>query len=130
MEEILILIIQPLLELLAQVLASGLMDLLTWRLDSKRDEESSGFIIGLILFLLGCGLGWLSLLVVPHTLLPWAWLRVANLVAGPFISAWVAWKIGKHRLLCDHWTSPSRHAWYAASSCFGIVLVRFAFGLR
>lgn len=43
MEELLILILQPLLELFAQTLLSGLLDLLSWSVDDERNADSSGF---------------------------------------------------------------------------------------
>ena len=128
MEELLILIFQPLLEIFAQILASGLIDLLGWGRDVESRHDSSGCAVGLLLFILGCGLGWLSLLLIPHTLLPWAWLRIANLIVGPLVSGWISWRISVLRKRTNKWVSPSRHAWFAALACFGIVLVRFSFG--
>lgn len=130
MEELIILVLQAFGEVLFQIVGSGLLDLLTWTWGKDDSPRSRGCTLVLVMGLLGALLGWLSVWLVPHALLPWAWLRFANLVIGPAISAWVSWRIAKWRQGRGYDTDPRTHALIAGVACAGMVLVRFVGGVR
>ncbi len=130
MEELLILLLQVFGEVLFQILGSGLLDLLTWAWDAEDSPPSRGCTLVLIMLVLGGLLGWLTVWLVQHTLLPWGWLRMMNLVVGPLLSAWVSWRIARWRQNQGHDTDPKLHALMAGVACAGIVLVRFVGGVR
>jgi hypothetical protein len=125
MEEVLILLLQVFGEVLFQILGSGLLDLLTWSWEREDSPRSRGCTIALVLFIVGGLLGWLSIWLVPHSLLPWGWLRMINLVIGPICSAWFSWRLARWRQGRGHDTDPKLHALIAGSACFGMVVVRF-----
>lgn len=130
MEEALILILQCIAEVLLQAFGSGFLDsLLFWR---KEPSSRSGVLIGIFLslFVIGGFLGWLSLFLVHHTLLPWGWLRMANLIVGPVSSGYVSWLIARWHQKKNPEVHPWFHAGVAAALCFGFVIFRFTFGER
>lgn len=130
MEELLILLLQAFGEVLFQILGSGLLDLLTWTWEKEDSPRSRGCTLVLVMLVLGGLLGWLSIWLVPHTLLPWAWLRIANLVIGPAISASVSWRIASWRRGRGYDTDPRIHALIAGAACASMVLVRFVGSVR
>ena len=130
MEDILLILLQGIAEIFIQVFGSGILDLFTWRSESRDAHPSRGWILGSLLFIAGCLLGWLSLLLMPHNLVPWGWLRMANLIIGPALSGWVSWRIAYWRQQRNPEVVPRHHAISAAMACLGMVLVRFMWGVR
>jgi hypothetical protein len=130
MEEVLILILQCISEVLCQVFGSSLWDwLFFWRKEpSSRTSVVIGIFIGIFFF--GCFLGWVSLFFIDHTLLPWGWLRMANLIVGPCVSGYVSWLMASWHQKKNPDVHPWFHAGVAAVLCFGFILFRFAFGER
>lgn len=130
MEEALILILQFIAEVLFQAFGSQLLDFsLFWR---KEPSSQASVLIGIFLslFVIGGFLGWLSLFPLHHTLLPWGWLRMANLIVGPVSSGYVSWLIARWHQKKNPDVHPWFHAAVAAVICFGFVLFRFTFGER
>ena len=83
MEELLIPILQVLLELFLEFLFYFGLDFATVS-DDRR--QPNGFTMSVIFGLIGAGIGGLATWIHPHSVLPFAWLRVANLIIGPFIA--------------------------------------------
>lgn len=125
MEELLILLLQVFGEVLFQILGSGLLDLLTWAWEGDDSPRSRGCALVMVMVALGGLMGWLTVWLLPHTLLPWSWLRIANLVTGPLISAWFSWRVARWRQERGADTDPRLHATIAGSVCLGMVIVRF-----
>ena len=130
MEELLILLLQVFAEVFFQIIGSGLLDLLTWTWDTDDSQRSRGCALVLVMLVLGGSLGWLTVRLVPHTMLPWGGLRMINLVAGPICSAWISWRIASWRQGRGYDTNPKLHALIAGSACFGLVMVRFVLCAR
>ncbi len=130
MEDILIVLLQGFAELFIEIFGSGILDLFTWRGESNDVRISRVWMVALLLFAAGCLLGWLSLLLMPHNLVPWGWLRMANLVIGPAVSGWISWRIARWRRHRDPDAVPHHHAINAVVACLGMVLVRFIWGVR
>src|SRR5439155_20238091 len=83
MEELLVLILQLLFEFVLQLLFYGGLDLAAWSVSGKEDKSGGvGFVVMFVFFLLGAGLGVLANFVHPGAFLPYAWMRIANLLAG------------------------------------------------
>lgn len=130
MEEILVLILQCVAELLLQALGSGALDFMTWSWDGGDSGVSRGCLLGILLFVAGGILGGLSLLVLTHHLLPYGWMRMANLVMGPACSGWASWFLVRWRKSRYSDADPGSHGLGAALACLGFVLVRFTWGIR
>ena len=134
MEDLLVIILQACGEIFFQFFCAGALDwlILFWDDDSRRTNVPGAFAISLIVIMgaVGALIGWLSLFFVPHTLLPWPWLRIANLIIAPWISAYVSWRIATWRRTRDAIASPGTHALIAGAACAGLVAVRFVGGLR
>ena len=129
-EEFMILLFQVFGEVLLQILGSGMVDGLTWVWEADDTPRSRGCALLLVMIALGGLLGWLTVYLVPHTMLPWGWLRMMNLITGPLSSSWVSWKVAHVRKAHGQDTDPRLHALIAGSACFGIVVVRFALCVR
>lgn len=130
MEELLILLLQVFAEVFFQIIGSGLLDLLTWTWETDDSQRSRDCALVLVMLVLGGSLGWLTVRLVPHTMLPWGWLRMINLVAGPICSAWISWRIASWRQGRGYDTDPKLHALIAGSACLGMVMVRFVLCAR
>ncbi|GAB3253084.1 hypothetical protein GCM10027296_20090 [Chitinimonas naiadis] len=124
MEEILILIAQFLIEVVAQVLIELPFEFSKGRKD--RPEEGSWLRYMVFLFIGGLA-GGVSLYFFPGTLLHQPWLRVANLLVAPLLSAALAQAIAEHRRDANPFISPSVHAWTAFWFTLGLAGVRFAY---
>jgi hypothetical protein len=125
LEELLIVILQVCFETLFQVFGSGLLDLFTWGWEKPAEPTHRGCIQVPLVLAAGMLLGWLSLWLLPHSLLPYSWLRCANLFIGPALSAWIGWRIASWRVACGQRTDPATHAWISGVACIGMVVVRF-----
>ena len=130
MEEILILLLQGLAELLLQILGSGMLDFCGWWADGLDGTLSRAWMTTFGLFVAGCAMGGLSLWLMPHSLLPWAWLRIVNVVLGPVSSGWISWMFATWRAQRHRNVVPWHHAVGAAAACLGVVLIRFTWGIR
>ena len=75
-------------------------------------------------------MGGLSLWLMPHCLLPWAWLRIANVVLGPLSFGWISWIFATWRAERHRDVVPWHHAVGAVAACLGWVLVRFTRSIR
>lgn len=130
MEELLIVVLQGLLELAMQLLCSVPLSAWSWRGEPDCPESRRGCLVLALLVLAGAGLGWLSLLVVPVCVLPWPWLRLANLVVAPVLSGLCSWWIANWRARAGAGGHPGAHALRSGLACTAFVLVRFLWGGR
>lgn len=123
MEEIIAVVIQLVLEVGLQVLVSGGIEAAS--AVSKKGSAGCGWLIGH--GLIGGLCGWLSTLLFPHLMLPYVWLRVANLIVAPFVA-------GGLTMLLDHQFNKSRDGtnafWHGLTFALLFNLARFAFGAR
>ena len=127
MEDLLVLILQFIFEVLLEVLAELPWDLFIGSREPSVPHEAGP---GLWIFLslaAGAGIGGLSLLFFPTTLLHWGGARMANLLAAPAISALVS--IGFSRRTSGTQTHNVR-AFCAASFTFALAVIRFTFASR
>lgn len=122
-EEIIAVIVQLVLEVGLQVLVSGGIEAAS--AVSKKGSGGCGWLIGH--GLIGGFCGWLSTLLFPHLMLPYPWLRVANLIVAPFIA-------GILTAVLDQWFNKGRDGstafWHGFTFALLFNLARFAFGAR
>lgn len=132
MEELLIVIVQFLFE-------TVLESLIFWPFESAAERVlgpsdaiwDDHKLVPLLIAGVGGGvLGGISLVVWPHTWLHSGFLRIANAVVAPLISAGSAWLIASHRPRDRKRSSPREQAWFGFSFTLAFVLVRFAWGAR
>lgn len=129
MEELLVVIVQFLIELLGNVLTSGLLD---WPARQRHTPDPQAIWPVAQLYLLGgLALGWLlTHLWWPHTFIHWPSLRMLNLVAAPVASAYLAQALAQRRVLTRPHICPRNHFWYAFWMALGFALSRLAFAVR
>ncbi len=120
MEELLVIIIQFFIEVVAQVVLELPIDLLT----SKTSEKTQvNFLIGLLFVFLGGALGGISLVVFPNSLIHSSWLRCTNLIVAPLISYHVSKRISKSK----ENVNAIIQARFALLFTFSLVAVRLAY---
>jgi hypothetical protein len=132
MEELLIVVLQGLFEVLLDVLSYLPFDLSrSASPSSSTRRDTDDLLAGCFLwFMGGCVAGGLSLLVFDRSFLPTRKLRIANLVAAPVMAGFVSRTIARRREARGAFADPRRSFWQAFSFSLGVVLVRFAWGLR
>jgi hypothetical protein len=130
MEELLMLLLQGLVEFVLQIIGSNLLDGVFWWGDLAELSPPRGCIPFLLAFAGGGLLGWLSLLVAPHTLMHTPALRIGNVLISPLLSGWIAWRLACWRRRRQQRVVPWFHACTAGLACLGLVLVRFTWAQR
>jgi hypothetical protein len=118
-EEIVGALLQVFLELFLELLVYVGLDII-----SLRDER--GDYHGCVLFglfaLAGIGLGAVVNWLHPQPVLPVPWLRLTNLIVGPFLAGGVSAVIARWRQ-----RDPLTHFWMAFCFVLGYDVVRFAY---
>lgn len=123
MEEVLAVIFQVAFEIGFQVLVSGGVDLAAAA--SRRTPNGCGWAVGHAV--VGGLCGWLSTLLFPHLVLPFAWLRIANLVVGPLVAGGLTLLVERSLRRGAGGAAAFGHG-FAFALAFG--LARFAFAAR
>jgi hypothetical protein len=121
-EESLLIVLQFFGEVLLEVLIWVPFD---WPRPEARDRSGSGSTWTFLYLLIGALMGGVSLLIVPHVLLPYPWLRMLNLVVAPITCGLVSWQIAKWRARFGRDLQPLNHLWYGAAFALGVAVVRF-----
>lgn len=131
MEELLIVILQFLLETLLESLIYWPFDSATDRMLATRRSDSSAVSFPFaVVAIAGAVVGVISLIAWPHTWLRSPFLRIANLVLAPLLSAGSAWLIASRRAPQPMQSPPREHAWFGFAFTTAFVLVRFIWGAR
>ena len=125
MEEVLVVVLQGLVEFLVEMLIYFGIDL-PWRRDDGR--AGCGWVV--LLLLLGAGCGWAADLLWPRLLLPYFWLRLANLAVAPLAAGALSWAVADRRRRRGAALIPVSHFWSAFAFTLAFNVVRFAFGQR
>ncbi len=126
MEEILVIFFQLFFEFFIQIIGSGLLDGIGRATTSKREDGCA--ILGLHIFF-GGGLGWLSTLLAPKLFLPFAALRIANLIVAPLVAGAVSYLLAKWTAK-EGQTIGSGHFVHGFLFALMFGLARFAFADR
>ena len=123
MEEILVAVVQVVLEFVFEVLVYGGLDAAAQRVERR---SKVGCLLLVAFGLVGAGLGAVASWVHPAPVLPWPWLRVANLVGGPFLAGGLSWLVARWRQGRGGRLDPALHFGMAFVFVLGFNLARFA----
>jgi hypothetical protein len=126
MEELLVVILQFIVEVGFEVLANLPLEWVPERATRGRAPAMLGW-----LFVGGC-VGWLSTLVLRHTMIHLPALRLLNIVIAPVVSGLVAsaWGDLRERRGRRRRASHDHHFWRSFAFTLGLVLMRFAYAAR
>ncbi len=126
MEEILVVIIQVVLEVGLQIFGSIGLDFATSSRGNSPTTEEEGCGWLLAFGVAGGVCGGLSLIPYPKALLPWAGLRIANLIAAPLLAGELSSLAVRYVFTQRSW-DPRHHFWrgFWFAMCFG--LIRFTY---
>jgi hypothetical protein len=122
MEEFLAIAFQLFFEVVIQILGSPGI---SWAGHSKWDRGCS-----VLAFHIGIGwlCGWISALIAPKLILPFAALRLANLLIAPLVAGAVSYGIAKLANAHGNNWSPTDHAFQGFGFAFFFGCARYAFG--
>lgn len=128
MEELLIAILQFLFEFILNILSNTTLD---WPLKHRTTQEPEKIAGRCFLWLFGGFLfAFISLLVVPYTVISLPALRIANLVLAPICSAYLSKAIATYRAEKNSFIVPRNHFWQAFWFTVGLVIIRFMYASR
>ena len=134
MEELLIVILQVSLEIVAQVLLELPWDLALGSGERRSDavEKKPNYLAWSISSLVvGALVGGVSLLVVPHTLIRSSQFRVAYLFLAPIASASTALLLSRIQRSGNRaWVRPTMHGLCAFLFAVTLTTIRFAYAER
>lgn len=123
MEEVLVVVLQGLVELGAELLVyAGLS--VPW----DREDGRYGCGVVFIFALLGGVTGAVANLFMPRLLLPWPEARVLALFLGPVVAGTLSFWVTKWRNAYGAKMSPWEHFWTAFVFVLLFDIVRFAYG--
>ena len=120
MEELLIIVIQFFVEVVAQVILELPIDLFTSKTSQKTEVN---VLLGVLFIFLGGAIGGISLAFFPTSLIHSSWLRCANLIAAPLISYQFSKRMSKFK----ENVNPIVQARFALLFTFSLVAVRLAY---
>lgn len=128
MEDILVLILQAVIEIALELL--GAADWVPLDVGGKSGEEDGCIGLSFLSLIFGAACGGILTLLHSKVLLPFAWLRVANLIVGPLVSGGISYAIAAHRKKANAAINPWNRFWYGLCYTQAFVAVRFAYGAR
>jgi len=121
-EEILVVLFQIFFEFLLQFFGSVPIN---FSFGSARAERRWGWL--LLHAVVGGLLGALSTLLVPNLVLPYAALRIANLIVAPVLAGGIAYLFARWAKSRGHAFDPVAHFWHGVLFAFLFGAARFAF---
>lgn len=128
MEEIIALSIQVIAELVLNVIGPHPFD---FPIRKRTDEEPKViWPANIRWFAIGGGIGWLSTVFIPASLLPVMLLRALNLLVAPFLSGYLSLLIARQRAKSNPFIRPRNHFWRAFWLTAGLATLRFAYAAR
>ncbi|MDX2051887.1 MAG: hypothetical protein SFV15_05800 [Polyangiaceae bacterium] len=134
MHELLILVVHLVLELVWNLITWFLYDLILSGRDQKwageREESSQGALVVLASAAVGAALGGISLLVWPHVLLKYSWLRLFNFVLAPVLAGLFASTMSRSRRERGEASDEKVHVWGAVLFTLSYGVVRFVWASR
>lgn len=96
----------------------------------KTPEAANVWALCFLWLVAGGVVGGLSLLIFSYALLQPGWLRIANLLVSPVVSAYLAQFIARRRARSNPCLVPRNHFWYGFWFSLGVAFVRFAYATR
>jgi hypothetical protein len=92
---------------------------------SERFDRGCGWF--LLHAVIGGFLGFLSALIAPKLLLPYAALRIANLLVAPLVAGGIAYSFARWAKSRGNAYDPESHFWHGVLFAFMFGAARFAF---
>lgn len=123
MEEVVVVCFQLFFELALQVFGSSGI---SWA--SGNDKVDKGCLFIFLHACVGGGLGWLSTLVAPQLMLPFAWMRLGNLLLAPLASGGISYGFATFAKSRGNDWDPPTHFLHGALFAFLFGAARLAFG--
>lgn len=126
MEEVLLIV----LRLLFTILWGVLEGLSYWPFDfgyERASDRLPRWLILLCYFLLGCGVGGISIVLMPHIWLPSSNLRVANLIVAPIIAGSIGVFSARHFYKGRSDVNPQDHFLPGFLFAFAVAAIRFVY---
>jgi hypothetical protein len=103
---------------LAQIVAEGFTS------DKRGDEKPYGLVFVAFWFVAGALIGWISLLIVKHSVISTEWLRYLSLVGYPAFAGFLAYSLERYRFPSEPKPLLVLHFLRAFAFAFGLLLVR------
>jgi hypothetical protein len=124
-EEVLVILFQVFFELVIQLLGSpGIW----WATGYEKIDKGCTYII--LHACAGGFLGWISTLLAPNLVIPFLWLRYANLLLAPLASGAISYGFAFWAKSRGNNWDPHSHFLHGALFAFMFGASRFAFGIR
>jgi hypothetical protein len=130
MEEILIIVLQILLELGLELMFWVGTDFMAWWSFPREKPGSVGCVTEFLIVMVGAGVGLLMNMIYPRPVLPYDWLRMINLIAGPLLAGWTGWLFADWRRRRGAQVIPKFHFWIGFWFVLAFDLVRFIYAKR
>lgn len=128
MEELLVLIFEFLLEVVAQILLELPWDSFVGSRERKYDDTPSAWVWGFWSLVIGVAIGGLSLWLHPDTFIKSSGARIAYLILAPLLSALVSWELSQRFVRRGRqWITPRLHAICAFCFALGLTVIRSAY---
>ena len=123
MEELVAVLFQVFFELAIQLFgSSGIW----WATGNEKVDKGCAYFF--LHSFAGGGLGWVSTIIAPHLVLPYAGLRIANLIVAPLVSGGISYGFARFANSRGQKWDPMAHFLHGAMFAFFFGAARFTFG--
>lgn len=128
MEELLIVLIQFLIEVIGQAVIQIPFDC-SCRIKERERAEDSPIAISMVFLVIGGIVGWISIVLIPGTLIEIPALRILNLAITPLLGGYISYRIAQWQYKTQSPNIvPKYHFWYAFFFTLALASVRITYG--
>lgn len=125
MEEVVAVFFQLFFEMVIQFFGSSG---LSWATGDDRFDRGCTTVV--LHAIAGGSIGWISTLIAPHLVLPYAWMRLTNLIVSPALSGLISYGIAKYANSKGSKWDPTAHFLHGIMFALMFAGARLAFGAR
>jgi hypothetical protein len=125
LEGLLIVVAQFLTEVVGSALVSIPFDFGRKTPTTQRESESNYSYF--LFFAIGGAVGWMSVQLLPQSVLPYSWLRIVNLAVAPLVAGLITRQIAIVRAKENLLIEPRVHFWRAFWFTLALAFIRFAY---
>jgi hypothetical protein len=129
MGEILMMLILFIAESVLELVLCIPLDYLTYKYEKKKGKGEDILFYLAFSVIFGAIFGVASVMFFPHALIPWGWMRIANLIIAPCLVGFAYGAIAILYTKKKEYVFPKTHFWSAFIFVLCIMLIRFI-GLR